>query len=42
LLAIGLRIFLSLSAAAVSSAELSQVPYLLSHHHHHYSPAFAV
>jgi hypothetical protein len=33
-LAIGLRIFLSLSAAAVSSAELFLVLYLWSRHHH--------
>jgi hypothetical protein len=37
-----LRIFLSLSATAVSSVELSQVPCLWCHHYYHHSHAFAV
>jgi hypothetical protein len=40
--AIGLRIFLSLSAAIVSSAELFLVLCLWSRHYHHRSHAFAV
>jgi hypothetical protein len=42
LLAIGLQIFLSLSAAAVSSVELSPVPCLWCLHHHQHSHVFAV
>jgi hypothetical protein len=42
LLAIGLQIFLSLSAAAVSSVELSPVPCLWCRHRHQHSHAFAV
>jgi hypothetical protein len=42
LLAIGLRIFLSFSAAAVSSAKLFLVLCLWSRHHHHRSHVFVV
>jgi hypothetical protein len=41
-LAADLRIFLCLSAAAVSSAELFLVPCLWCHHHHQCSHVFAV
>jgi hypothetical protein len=42
LLATGLRFFLSLSAAAVFSAELFLVLCLWSCHHHHRSQVFAI